>query len=146
MKEETYLRINPTVWVGPTLGYFAAARLSPSGSGEPYKGKGSPRGYLIVEVDDKGEEKIDQHNAYLSIDELLPILQDRLAIYQEKERKDQEDKIKNLPYKNIIDLRPMIQEEITRASEQYGFKTTDDLDVVVVLEEHLELVVRIGLV
>lgn len=140
-----YKKIGDTTWVDPMLGYFPAVRLSPSKSGEPYKGKGESRGYLIIEKDAKGNDVIDKKNIFLSLDTVLPILGKRLEDILEERQADLDKKIKNLPYKNIIDLGPMIQDEIIRASDQYGFKTTDDLTVEVILEENLELVVRVGL-
>ena len=139
-----YHQEDSTIWLSPTLGYFPATRLSPSGSGEPYKGQGSPRGYLIVEVDKNGKEKIDQDNIFLTIDEVAPIVKERLASEKEEEREKAEDKIKNLPYKGILDLQPLVYEEIEKASKLFGFKSSDDLTVEVTLEENLELVVRVG--
>lgn len=140
-----YNKLTDTTWVRPTLGFFPASRLSPSGSGEQYKGSGSRRGYLIVEVDKNGKEKIDQKNIFLTIDELMPILYERRAVIDEEEKNKLEESIKNLPYKNILDLRPLIQDEIKKASEKFGFKSSDDLNVEVTMEEDLDLVVRIGL-
>lgn len=139
-----YKQVGETTWVSPGIGYFPAVRLSPSGSGKGYKGKGNSRGYLIVEFDEEGKEKIDQDNIFLSLDDVYPIVNERVVVASVLAQKERDDKIKNLPYKNILDLQPLVYEEIERASKLHGFKTTDDLTVEVTLEENLELVVRIG--
>ncbi len=138
-----YEQVAQTTWVSTTIGYFPAVRLSPSGSGKPYKGKEERRGYLIVELNEKGEGVIDQDNIFLPMDEVIPIVNERVMVASVLADHERDKKIQNLPYKNILDLQPLIYEEIERASKLYGFKTTDDLLVEVTLD-NMELTVRIG--
>jgi len=49
-----------------------------------------------------------------------------------------------LPYRNKIDLTPLINGEIRKALKELGIKSHEDINVEVSMEEDLILTVRIG--
>ena len=48
------------------------------------------------------------------------------------------------PYKKVIDLSPLVTDEINKAIEQLGLKKDEDLTVKVEMGEDLHLVVWVG--
>lgn len=140
MPKIEYIEVGKRYWVVPGVGYVQAVRLSPSGSGEPYKGKGPSEGYLVLGTNDDGEAVVNEEYVFLSLEEVFLTLEE-LAI---KQQESLEALVKDLPYKKIVDLTPIVKVEIQNATNQFGWADSDDLTVEVTLEENLELVVRIG--
>ena len=48
------------------------------------------------------------------------------------------------PYRNEIDLTPLIKEEISKAIKQLGLTVDENLDVEVQVEEDLTMVILVG--
>ena len=49
------------------------------------------------------------------------------------------------PYKKVIDLTPLVTDEIDNAIEQLGLRKDEDLTVKVEMEDDLHLVIQVGL-
>ncbi|UCD42613.1 MAG: hypothetical protein JSV69_03115 [Chloroflexota bacterium] len=48
------------------------------------------------------------------------------------------------PYKNEIDLTPLVTDEVNKAREELGLRKDEDLTVMVEMGKDLHLVIRVG--
>ena len=48
------------------------------------------------------------------------------------------------PYKNEIDLAPLVKDEISKAREELGLRTDENLTVLLEIGDDLNLVVQVG--
>jgi hypothetical protein len=93
------------------------------------------RGFLLVERG-KGGYNIDK-SEFFGADEIMDAVQEKIV------GAEQPDETPVYPYRNLIPLQSIINEEIRVARQINGWDTSLDLDVAIEVMEDLELQVQI---